>query len=128
MLMQQDNTPAPPSTEYRPNEIPFLNSVIYGIGAAVVFFYGLYGVAVDDLFLPGKRGAGMHLHGASAWLAFFAMACMAANFVSMIADHFDRRNNERSYRLFAKLTAYLGWTCFLLSLALAVYLDSFGGS
>ena len=33
-----------------------------------LFVYFFYGALVDDLFLPGRHGPGVHLHGLAAWL------------------------------------------------------------
>jgi hypothetical protein len=111
--------PASGSPEpYEPNVIPLITRIFYVAAALAVFAYGAYGVVVDDLFLPAKRSDGMHLHGVAAWLAFAAIACMAANLLSVVADHFDKRDNERSYRRFARITSWAGWICFGLSLVI----------
>lgn len=47
-----------------------------------------------------------------------AFACMAANLLSVVADHFDKRDNERSYRRFARITSWVGWISFGLSLVI----------
>jgi len=33
-----------------------------------LFAYFLYGAVSGDLYLPGKRGPGVHVSGASAWM------------------------------------------------------------
>jgi hypothetical protein len=40
-------------------------------------FYGVHGVVVDDLYLPGKRSRGAHFHGAAA-VAMCLMIAFAA--------------------------------------------------
>ncbi len=37
-----------------------------------LFAYFLFGVISGDLYLPGKRGPGIHLHGLAAWLVTLA--------------------------------------------------------
>lgn len=37
-----------------------------------LFAYFLYGAISGDLYLPGKHGPGVHLHGLPAWLVTFA--------------------------------------------------------
>lgn len=118
--MTQKPTDTGSSGPYEPNVIPLPTRIFYVATAVVVFGYGLYGISIDDIFLPARRSEGMHLHGIAAWLAFAAIICMAANLLSVVADHFDKRDNERAYRRFAHITSWAGWGFFALSLS--VYL------
>lgn len=87
--------------------------------SAILLAYGMYGLSVDDLYLPGKRGPGIHLHGFPAWVMFAAMFCACANMISVVIDHYDVRNNETNYRSFARATQIVGWILFVLSLVLS---------
>jgi hypothetical protein len=94
---------------YTPNHIPPRDRWFYGLLAAALLLYGGYGVFVDDLYIPVKRGPGLHFHGLTAWLTYAAMICAALGMISVIVDHFDTRNNETNYRLFTKLMTWGGW-------------------
>jgi len=97
---------------HTPNHISAGWRCFYAIASPAVIAYGAYGIWIDDLFIPGKRSTGVHLQGLAAWLVFAAILCMAANMVSVIVDHYDKRNNETRYRLFASVTSWAGWILF----------------
>lgn len=97
---------------YAPNHIPRTERIFYAVVSAILLVYGVVGLWIDDLYLPGRRTEGVHLHGVPAWVMFAAFLCACANMLSVIVDHFDRRNNEINYKLFARLTAIAGWSIF----------------
>src|SRR5262245_55185605 len=101
---------------HRPNHIPLFTR-LWNIGLSVVLLgYGAYGLAIDDLLIPGLgRRVSHHVHGTAAWLLYGAMVCAALNLLSVVVDHYDVRPNERTYRRVAKVTQVLGWTFFLAS-------------
>lgn len=109
------------ANQYLPNQIP-RNERIWNMAFAVCLFaYGTYGVWVDDLYLPGRHGPGLHLHHTPAWVMYAAMLCACAVFVSVVVDHYDRRDNERYYQKFASIARNMGWTLFALSLLNALF-------
>ena len=105
---------------YRPNHIPAeerLKNIAFSI---LLFAYGTYGVRVNDLYIPGKRSKGVHLHDVPAWIMYGAIICACLVMLSVVVDHYDKRNNETNYRLFADVFKFLGWVFFGLSLIMAV--------
>jgi hypothetical protein len=78
--------------------------------------YGIHGVVVDDLFLPGKRSGGIHLHGAAALTMFFAFLCACSVMISSIVDHYDTRDNEGKYKTFAVTLTTCGWVLFFVAI------------
>ncbi len=88
--------------------------------ALFLSFYGIHGLIRDDLFIPAKRGAGFHLHGASATLMFVAFLMAAMNLISIAIDDPQDRAVQRGFRRFAKITQIIGWSCFALALVAAV--------
>jgi hypothetical protein len=119
--------PMTETTSYTPNHIPLSHRWGYGLLGAAVMAYGSYGLWVDEIFLPGKRGRGMHFHGIDAWLLYGAILCLAANCLAVIVDHFDTRNNETNYRRFAKVTALLGYGLFGLAILHRIVVALQGG-
>jgi hypothetical protein len=114
---------APPPDQmpaFKPNHIPAGERVWHGLLSVLLTGYGAYGLWVDDLYLPGKRGPGIHLHGLAAWVMALAMLCAVASLLSVVVDHYDRRNNETGYKAFARLTAIAGWVLFALGLILGI--------
>lgn len=106
---------------YTPNHISVGERILHVVLSLGLISYGLIGFLKDDLYMPAKRG-GFHLHGASALLMFMAMLSASAVLLSVVVDHYDKRNNERYYYLFARLGEVAGWTFFGLALALDLYL------
>ena len=105
---------------YTPNHVPAnerLQNIVFSI---LLFAYGTYGVWINDLYIPGKRSKGVHLHDVPAWVMYGAIICACLVMLSVVVDHYDKRNNETNYRLFADVFRFLGWGVFGLSLIMAV--------
>jgi len=49
-----------------------------------------------------------------------AFICACLVMLSVVADHYDKRNNETNYKRFADTFRVLGWCFFALSLVLAI--------
>lgn len=105
-------------TEYLPNHIPAKSRWLHSIFALGILAYGAWGVWVDDLFLPGRRGPGIHLHGTPAWVMFGAMACASLLMLLVVVDHYDRRNNERDYKRAGEWLGMVMGALFVLALVL----------
>lgn len=105
-----------PAKWTEPNRIPVGTRLMNVAASAVLLGYGTYGLYVDDIVLPVKGRDGLHLTGASAWFMYAAILCAVANLLAVVADHYDRRNNERGYAHFAIATQWLGWGLFCLAL------------
>jgi len=124
------NSPASPqpidtanqcNVEYKPNHIPAherIQNVVYSI---LLFSYGTYGVWINDLYIPAKKSRkGIHLHDVPAWIMYGAMICACLVMISVVADHYDRRNNERNYKLFFNVFKYSGWCFFALAFSTSI--------
>ena len=99
-----------------PNSIPPGVRTAHTILAIFLLAYGAAGVSLGALYRPGTRFvAPKWLYGPEAWAMYAAMICGVLVLVSVIVDHYDRRANEREYRLFAALFHALGWGFFVLS-------------
>ena len=114
----KDDWPGPKYDEngrYLPNHIPTRERLNHLFMSLLLLSYGGYGVWVNDLYIPGKRG-GMHLHNSPAWLMYGAMLCACLVMLAVVVDHYDHRDNERHYRTVVKGGSFLGWTMFGISL------------
>ncbi len=109
------------SLPHIPNHIPRGTRIRNLIFSSVLLIYGALGVYIDDLYIPGKRSRGIHLHGEPAWIMYAAFVCAAANLLAVVIDHYDTRPNERNYRTFALVTQIAGWSLF----GLAIVFDLF---
>ncbi len=111
---------------YTPNHIPVETRWIHLIISGGLILYAAIGLLVDDIYLPGKRRGGLHFHGISAWVMAFAFAMACCNLLSVIVDHYDRRNNETNYRLFAKVTSLLGILLFIAAAVVGLWTGTAG--
>lgn len=104
-----------------PNHIPRSERIANTVFSILLFAYGSYGVWVNDLYIPGKRSRGVHLHDVPAWIMYGAMICACLVMLSVVLDHYDSRNNERHYRTFAEVVKFIGWGLFGASLFWAIF-------
>jgi hypothetical protein len=108
------------SDGYTPNHIPRGERIASAVVSVVLLGYGSYGLWVNDLYLPGRRSKGIHLHDLPAWVMYAAIVCACLVMLSVVADHYDKRNNETNYRRFAQVGRVVGWTLFGLSLIISL--------
>ncbi len=109
-------------SDYTPNRIHWSERFINVLYAIVILALAALGLFTGDLLLPGKRTSGptgIAMQGAAALLMYAAMACAVAVLLSTVIDHYDQRNNEATYRRFAKVGKVAGWV--LLALALTLH-------
>ena len=100
---------------YVPNNILPGERIGHIILSLLLLAYGTYGLWVNDLYIPGKR-RGIHLHDVPAWIVYGAIICACTVLLSVVIDHYDRRDNEKHYRTFASVGEFLGWSFFGVSL------------
>lgn len=117
---QPVEAPSASSAEYGPNEIPLGTRVQNILISLTLMTYGAFGLWINDLYIPGKRSKGIHLHGIAAWVMYgaFLGACLAL--LSVAVDHYDRRNNELQYKHFSDVCRYMGWSLFILSVVIQI--------
>jgi hypothetical protein len=102
--------------------IPLKERVGHSILAVLLLAYGAYGLRNDDLYIPGKRSRGVHLHGAAAWVMYGAFVCAALNLLAVAVDHCDTSEGEKKYKIWARLTQVVGWTLFACALLGGMFL------
>ncbi|MDB5802350.1 MAG: hypothetical protein JWL63_3289 [Rhodocyclales bacterium] len=105
-------------TPHASNHIPKDERIKNTVFSVLLIIYGSCGIYGNDLYIPGKRGRGVHLHNGAAWLMFGALISCSLFLLSVVVDHYDTRNNETNYRFFANVTRTIGWILFALSLIL----------
>jgi hypothetical protein len=117
-----------PSKWTGPNQISLWSRVTGVLFALGLLTYATYGLQVDDIYLPAKRGDGVHFSGLSAWIMYGAVLCAAANLLTIVIDHYDKRNNERRYVDIAAITEWIGWMLFAASLIVRFVFRSAGAA
>lgn len=86
---------------YIPNQIPFSERASSFMVATLVLIYGTGGLLDNDIYIPGRRGSpGTHYHDEPAIFLYLSLVIAAAVSISVIVDHYDKRNNEPAYKLF----------------------------
>ncbi|MBD9480563.1 hypothetical protein [Pseudoxanthomonas sp. PXM02] len=126
-----DDEPAPPVPKYHadgrylPNHIPVEDRVVHLVSAVFLFAYGSIGVWLNDLPLPGRRGI-LHLRDFGAWAMYAAIVSACLALLVLIADHYDRRDNEIRYWHAARMLRGLGWSCFGVSIIGAIVQSAAG--
>ncbi len=109
------------TTEYTPNHITSDERAKCILYAFILIVYGTFGYLIDDIYLPSKHGRGSHFHGLSCLTMYVAFIFGAINFISVIIDHYDKRNNEINYQRFANVTRIIGLIFFFLALIVSLF-------
>jgi hypothetical protein len=104
-------------TRYIPNVVPRTERLVYLVLSILLVFGGANGLSNDDLIIVGKGGRVYHLHGKEAAIMYGAYIFAALCLVTMIADHYDKRDNESVYwfisRCFGCFAAlFMTWSLF----------------
>jgi hypothetical protein len=113
---------------YVPNRLTPGERVAHVLLALGLLGYGSWGMWRNDFYIPGRRWRnGIHLQDLSASLFFAAVVCACVIVLSIVVDHYDRRDNEINYRRFARAVAAIALCLFGLSLLIAFVRDAQGG-
>jgi len=109
--------------KYRPNEVPLSTRVIFLISGLGLIIYAIVGLVKGSLWIFGTRGRSMLLSASPMWLMAIAFFLAAANIISDVVDHMDKRDNEKKYQKFRETTKILAWAFFIGALVLNIYLS-----
>lgn len=94
---------------------------LFSLGLAIALIaYGSIGLITARVDLNGRKLRLGVLEGGPAWLMAAAFLVGAAVLLSVVVDHYDKRNNERHYQAFRWGAKYLG--CCLAASALLAHL------
>lgn len=104
-----------------PNHIPVNERITNVLLSLVLFAYCTFGAIHDDIYIPGKRSRGMHMHGVPMWFVYGAMLAAVTNMMSVVIDHYDVRANELNYQRIARFTQILGWALFIAAFVLDLF-------
>jgi hypothetical protein len=82
-----------------PNFIPLRQRLGYGLATVVLMGLAAYSLYFGELPLTSHRTPGVSLMtGPALWFMIPALGLGCIAFLSLIVDHYDRRDNERVYR------------------------------
>jgi len=100
----------PKDTAAKPNLI--LTPQVIGMRCLIgliILVYGWYGVSVDDVYIPGKYGRGLHVHGSYALLVAIAVTSGCIALMSTLADLPAAESWRKTGRTVGKMAAWFGW-------------------
>ena len=75
------------TTSYTPNHIPAGERITNALFSVLLLLYGSYGIWINDIYILGKHGKGIHLHDVPAWIMYGAIACACLVMLSVVVDH-----------------------------------------
>ena len=90
--------------------------------ALYLLAWGGWGLYRNGLVFSVRRNVIAEFHDGPAWLMVGAFVCGALVLLSVVVDHYDRRDNELIYRTFRWIVVRMGWCLFAASLASHLYL------
>jgi len=112
------------SGTWKPNAVPLSDRIFNLVLALALLAQGFVGFYFGRLELsPPKQKAYIVFREGAAWLMAAAMVVGALVLISVIVDHYDRRDNENSYKLFKWLAVRLGVCLFTASLVAHIYIS-----
>lgn len=108
-----------PKGAHVPNFISVKDRLQYFLIAAVLICASAYALIERSLYVPygSRNGSGgiAHFTGYGLVLPFLAMLCGIAVVVSVLADHFDVRPNEKTYAEFQRRVSLLGVALYFIA-------------
>ena len=93
--------------------MPPLHRLGYVAFCLLTLYTGLELAMTGEITTRMKGSGRFHFHGGPAWLLYAGMLCAAAAMLAFVLDHFDERDNERSYQAFAQWCFGLCVVCFV---------------
>lgn len=121
--LQRAGTLPPSAPGFRSNHIPGRERLKNTVFSLFLLAYGAVALRLNDFFVPTSKGSGIHFYDTPARLMVGAVVCACLVMLSVVMDHYDRRDNERHYRRFANVFCLLGYAF----VAAAVFLKFSGG-
>jgi hypothetical protein len=109
------------SENYVPNDIPLPQRVAKKILIIFLLCYGTYGVYSGTLYLPLGRGE-VTFQGNAVYFSFAALLLGALYLLIEIIDHYDKRNNEFSYKRIKGVIKGLAALILLFTIAISAAL------
>jgi len=117
--------------KHRPNRIPLNERISAIVLSSVLMGYSIYGVYKDDFLIIWRHTRimrrrsepmhGSHVHGLSAWLVFAALVCLTIALLSIVVDHYDKRDNEIKYKQINRVAVIAGIVFFVLAFIIGIY-------
>lgn len=112
---------------YTPNEVPLRKRVINILIALFIVAYCCCSLWIDRLYVPfinrhaPGQSVGITFRGIDAWVMAAALLCAVLFCVLSVADHYDRRRNERRYQKFVQACILMFTVFMCIALVMHAY-------
>ncbi len=93
---------------YIPNIVPLKDRIQHLIIALIFIVIGIYGMFNNGLNISGMQVEGMQFEGDTKWIVYVSLITGCLSSLSIVIDHYDKRDNEMKYYAFNKSINYLG--------------------
>lgn len=103
-------------SEYKPNALPRGERVWNLCMSVLLLAYGSAGIYTARMNIRSRGRVLVALQEGPAWLMGAAAICGALVLLSLVLDHYDRRNNEHHYQAFKWIAVRIGWALFVAAL------------
>ena len=101
---------------YLPFQVPLVTRKWSMVIALALIVYGVVGIYAGQMYVPGRRGAGMAIRGIGIAFMAGAIVCAVLNLMAVVFQHGDPNDNEVAYRDFRRGTQMAAWILFVLAL------------
>ena len=119
----------PKSPKWRPNFVPLATRIFNTAFALLLIAYGIAGVLRGNFKVaPPKSMTGLVMYDQPAWLFATAIFIGVMGLLSVVLDHYDKRNNENKYFVFKRVAVGAGIFLLLAALASGFFIALIGGS
>ena len=108
-------------SEFQANHISLQERIRNIFISAFLIFYGAISVANNEFYFPLKRSItegerSLIIYGEiPCWIMFASFLFAAINLLTVVVDHYDKRNNEINYKQFSRITFYTAITLFFIA-------------
>lgn len=89
---------------HTPNPISTKERTKYIVLAAAMLIYATFAWYRGEVYIPGRSGSSIRFTGTACTLIYCGLIAGAASCISVVVDHYDKRNNEANYQKFAMVT------------------------
>jgi len=105
---------------YIPNEISREDLTTNIVLSLILLGYGGYSLSIGQIWIPVKKIV-ITLYGTPLLIMLASIVCAIILMLTLVADHYDKRDNEMTYYKVASSIRALGITLFVLALIWAVF-------
>lgn len=117
----------PSDLSYIPNKVSLLVRMKNLIFSIILLVYGTIGLFAQKIYIPMpskysyRRDNGFWFYDEAAILIVGAFFCGILVMISVIVDHYDKRNNENKYRKFSSFFKILGYGLLSVAVITQIY-------